>query len=468
METDLTTTQKSQPNEESRPLPTSASVGASHQSFTNASNQFQMLMNYPPGGILKPPPVDVERRIEIGANGSYIDALAYARATSAIDEKAATLGYGPQDRVGDVTVVDGGYFGRYPNHDIYSVPGGTAVEVHGDIRAKFNALGGAAGLLGIPLTDEQVAPDGVGRFNHFKGGSIYWTPRTGPMSVRGTVRDRWASTGWEIGPLGYPVQDQHRMILRGPLPLIEWCRFENGLIAGDARGGLPVPMALQTPAETLGRVAPPALLTYAELGALVGARLNQQFVASPDNVALRPGVELTGVSNWQYGFWTSTSRSVGFRLRGFHDNGLAPDTNFVIDIRLRFELVWGSSLTEPVQKTLVAVLDYLNVGHDGGLALAQVYASVDAGIIHAFYASDNNPHDPEHPEVPSGAIFVASVPTGANDNTGVIDILDVLITATGDLQVLVNPLTPPQEDLSQTSYGFLRQAGVQDVLNALT
>ena len=257
------------------------------------------------------------------------------------------------------------------------------------------------------------------------------------------------------------------MRLLGPLPLVEWCRFENGLIAGDARGGLPAPMALQTPAETLGRIAPPALLTYAELGALLGARLNARFVASPDNVALRPGVVLTGVSDWQYGFWASTSRTVGFRFRGFHDNGLAPDTNFAIDIRLRFELIWGSTFTEPTHKTLVAVLDHLNVGHDGGLALAQVYASVDSGLLGAFLSSDGSPPDPNHPEVPSGAIYVADVPTGANATTGEINILGVLITATGDLQVLVNPLTPPQQALSQVSYGYFRQLKVQDFLSAL-
>jgi LGFP repeat len=356
-------------------------------------------------------------------------------------------------------------------------PNKPAFEVHGDIRAKYQALGGASGPLGLPLTDETVAPDGRGRYNHFEHGSIYWTDRTGPMMVRGTVRDRWAASGWERGPLGYPVQDQHRMALRGPLPLIEWCRFENGLIAGDTRGGLPAPMALQSPAETLGRIAPPALLTYAQLAALMGARLNQNFIASPDNVALRPGVELTGVSDWRYGFWFSTSRSVGFRLRGFHDNGLAPDTNFVIDIRLRFELVWSSTLTEPVVKTLVAVLDDLNVGHDGGLALAQVYASVESGIIHAFYASadDTGPHDPDHPEVPSGSIFVADVPTVGDlahhqdaTVTGAIDILDVVITVAGDLQVLVNPLTPLQTPLSSVSFTYLRQSSVQDVLDQMT
>jgi hypothetical protein len=134
-------------------------------------------------------------------------------------------------------------------------------------------------------------------------------------------------------------------------------------------------------------------------------------------------------------------------------------------------------LTEPVGKTLVAILDDLNVGHDGGLALAQIYASVESGIIHAFYGPSGNtgPPDPDHPEVPSGSIFVADVPTVSDlahhqdaTVTGAIDILDVVITAAGDLQVLVNPLTPLQTPLSSVSFCYLRQSGVQDVLNDMT
>lgn len=206
------------------------------------------------------------------------DAVTYSRVADAINAKASSLGYGSQDGVGvgDVTAVPGGYLRRYANHDIYSTANGTAFEVHGDIRAKYNALGGAAGLLGMPVTDERRAPDGAGRYNNFDHGSIYWTDRTGPMSVTGTVRDRWASTGWERGPFGYPVQDQHRMVpIPATDPVVEWCRFENGVIAGDAQGG---------------KDAPPATVTYAELGAIFRARLNAQFQASPDNVALRAGI----------------------------------------------------------------------------------------------------------------------------------------------------------------------------------
>jgi len=404
-------------------------------------------------------------------NHQVFSLLEYTNAVKAIQAKAVALGYGAQAQSVSVTGVPGGYVGQFSNNDIYVVPKGQAFEVHGDIRAKYNALGGAAGALGMPTTDETGTPDGVGRFNHFQNGSIYWTPRTGPMSVRGKVRDRWAASGWERGPLGYPVQDQHRMALLGPLPLIEWCLFENGVVAADIRSALPAPMAFQSPAETLGRFPEPALLTYQQVADIFANRFNDQFKASPDNVALRHGVELTGVSNWQYGFWFSTPRSIGMRLHGFHDNGLAPDTNFVIDIRLRFQLVnnSGPTFTEPIEKSLIAVLDHLEVGHDGGLALAQVYASVESAIIHSFYSSDGGPVDPAHPEVPSGAIFVAPVPTGADLKTGEINILDVVVTAAGDLQVLVNPLTPPQNPLDpNVSYTFIRQGFVQGVLNSLT
>jgi hypothetical protein len=57
--------------------------------------------------------------------------------------------------------------------------------VVGAIRAKWLALGGPYGLLGRPLTPELSTPDGIGRYNHFQGGSIYWTPATGAHEVHG-------------------------------------------------------------------------------------------------------------------------------------------------------------------------------------------------------------------------------------------------------------------------------------------
>ncbi|MEV0174613.1 hypothetical protein AB0I00_26280 [Streptomyces sp. NPDC050803] len=90
---------------------------------------------------------------------------------------------------------------------IYWSPATGAHEVHGDIRTKYSALGGSGGF-GYPTTDELVCPDGMGHFNHFEGGSIYWTPQTGAHEVHGAIRDLWASLGWEGSFLRYPTEDE--------------------------------------------------------------------------------------------------------------------------------------------------------------------------------------------------------------------------------------------------------------------
>ena len=63
-------------------------------------------------------------------------------------------------------------------------------------------------MLGYPTTDETVTPVGIGRYNHFQHGSIYWTPLTGSYEVHGLIRDRWAALGWERSALGYPISDE--------------------------------------------------------------------------------------------------------------------------------------------------------------------------------------------------------------------------------------------------------------------
>ncbi|WP_295149327.1 hypothetical protein [Saccharopolyspora sp.] len=82
-------------------------------------------------------------------------------------------------------------------------------EIHGDIAARYDSAGGYASL-GAATSDELIAPDGVGRYNQFTGGtrgeaSIYWTPDTGAQGVWGAVRAFWAEKGWEVGYLGYPT-----------------------------------------------------------------------------------------------------------------------------------------------------------------------------------------------------------------------------------------------------------------------
>ena len=66
-------------------------------------------------------------------------------------------------------------------------------SVIGAIRVKWLALGGPSSFLGQPITDELTPPDGKGRFNHFQGGSIYWTPELGAHEVHGSILEKWKS-----------------------------------------------------------------------------------------------------------------------------------------------------------------------------------------------------------------------------------------------------------------------------------
>lgn len=85
--------------------------------------------------------------------------------------------------------------------------------VGGAIYARYKAMGGAAGILGFPTTDQLTTPDTIGRYGHFSGSggaSIYWSPATGAHYIVGVIRAKWTAMGRERGPLGYPTQDETR------------------------------------------------------------------------------------------------------------------------------------------------------------------------------------------------------------------------------------------------------------------
>jgi len=119
-----------------------------------------------------------------------------------------------------------GRYNHFQGGSIYWTPSTDAHEVHGRIRAKWASLGWEKSFLGYPTTDERETPDGIGRYNHFQGGSIYWTPSTDAHEVHGEIRAKWASMGWEKSSLGYPISDEL------PIPGTDGRRstFEGGVI----------------------------------------------------------------------------------------------------------------------------------------------------------------------------------------------------------------------------------------------
>jgi len=104
--------------------------------------------------------------------------------------------------------IAGGWAQNYANGVIYYTAAAGAWAVSGSILARYQALGGPSSVLGFPITDETGTPDGVGRFNHFEGGSIYYTSATGAHAIYGLIKQKWAALGWERSPLGYPTTDE--------------------------------------------------------------------------------------------------------------------------------------------------------------------------------------------------------------------------------------------------------------------
>jgi GH25 family lysozyme M1 (1,4-beta-N-acetylmuramidase) len=148
---------------------------------------------------------------------------------TALGWETSVLGYPTTD---ELPAPDGvGRFNHFERGSIYWTPATGAHEVHGAIRDKWTALGWETSVLGYPLTDEQPAPDGIGRFNHFERGSIYWRPDLGAHEVHGKIYDEWATRGWERSALGYPVSDEYAV------PEGRRSDFEHGSLVFDAHSG---------------------------------------------------------------------------------------------------------------------------------------------------------------------------------------------------------------------------------------
>jgi hypothetical protein len=223
--------------------------------------------------------------------------------------------------------------------------------------------------------------------------------------VRGSIRNLWASQGWETGPLGYPVQDEHRYVTINPAtdPFTAWSLFENGAIVTSASG---------TAIARTVEVSPD------KLRCLVRQEFDRVMHESPDNVGLHAPSETTAVTR-------SFPRAITFVIHGFHDNGLAPDTDFDITIALQFGLIWEQgSFTEPEVKSLAVSLVSASVTANG-LAAGAVAEGVRNGVRDAFAAPRT-----VGPPLPAGGGVTPRTP----------DLIDVLATAEGGLRILLNPL----------------------------
>ncbi|MGW0020931.1 hypothetical protein ACWDUD_21640 [Rhodococcus sp. NPDC003382] len=83
-------------------------------------------------------------------------------------------------------------------------------SVCGDIRDKYNSLGGPASFLSFPTSGNIVNPGNTGERVTFLNGPIYWSAATGAHPVVNSFLNRWGIHGYEAatGMLGYPTTDE--------------------------------------------------------------------------------------------------------------------------------------------------------------------------------------------------------------------------------------------------------------------
>ncbi|MCX2164182.1 LGFP repeat-containing protein, partial [Corynebacterium auriscanis] len=64
--------------------------------------------------------------------------------------------------------------------------------IKGAIYDRWLKIGAERGKLGYPINDETTTPEGVGKFNDFTGGKMYWTAHTGAWEITGIHLLKWA------------------------------------------------------------------------------------------------------------------------------------------------------------------------------------------------------------------------------------------------------------------------------------
>lgn len=117
---------------------------------------------------------------------------------------------GPKD--GGVYAVGGGFGQNFAGGRIYFTPETGARVMTGAILDKYLALGGPdEGDLGFPNIDEGPGKAANSRNTTFSAVDkpvIFFTPETGAQVVRGAINAAWDALGGSAGVLGVPTEDE--------------------------------------------------------------------------------------------------------------------------------------------------------------------------------------------------------------------------------------------------------------------
>lgn len=117
------------------------------------------------------------------------------------------LGYPTMDTA--CTLRGGGCGQHFEKGSMYWAAATGARVVTGAVRTRYAALKAQNSGLGYPTTDTVCGLRGSGCAQHYQGGSIYYSPRTGARVVAGAIRARYLAVGAHNSRWGYPTSDQY-------------------------------------------------------------------------------------------------------------------------------------------------------------------------------------------------------------------------------------------------------------------
>ncbi|MGW0232183.1 M15 family metallopeptidase [Actinopolymorpha singaporensis] len=147
---------------------------------------------------------------------------------AAIEARYQQLG-GPAGVLGPpaspVVAVPHGYRRVYAHGHIYYSPATGAWEVLDPFLAYYLGLGASASALGLPTSAAYTSGRGA-RVQNFDDSRVYWTPATGAHSVYGPTLARYLALGGSAGSMGIPTISEHA----GKRPGVRVTGFSSGRI----------------------------------------------------------------------------------------------------------------------------------------------------------------------------------------------------------------------------------------------